>query len=417
MTVRLLGSKGTGVRLWQVGDPSGLPRNGLVGLYDPYRDTYGRNVLPVGAEDFAFGHGWYKGVTYIGSGTAPDVTITSLGNGRYRLTAPADGTATVTMRWLLELKWPVTGSPSVFSIMGKANAGSPKITFYKPGGTAITPLSFPSTEGAMTRNFLSTDGTAGTGFACICAESATAALDVEVAFPQFNLGSTLFPYSAPSGVPSTLQTGTDYSGNGNHLTLGATTNASTDDPAYTGTAWSFDGGDYLKAADSATLDVGQFSVIGVAKIAPSANVSALWDKSLSTGTTVGCGAIFRTSDPYFVLYTYDTSLHRTGGTVANVRDDAWHTIGGTMRSGAQAIYVDGVKVASDTLVYAEDSVQNSYPIVVFAQNSGYGPTPGTFSTGSLAFLAIWNRALASSEYLRAYQNIKGLMAQRGITLP
>ncbi len=30
----------------------GLPRNGLVALYDPYRDTYGRNILPAGSENF-----------------------------------------------------------------------------------------------------------------------------------------------------------------------------------------------------------------------------------------------------------------------------------------------------------------------------------------------------------------------------
>ncbi len=39
MTVTLL--RGPGVRLWEIGDPSGLPINGLLALYDPYMDGYG----------------------------------------------------------------------------------------------------------------------------------------------------------------------------------------------------------------------------------------------------------------------------------------------------------------------------------------------------------------------------------------
>ena len=38
---------------------NGLPRNGLVALYDPWRDTYGRNILPVGSENFVTG--WTAG--------------------------------------------------------------------------------------------------------------------------------------------------------------------------------------------------------------------------------------------------------------------------------------------------------------------------------------------------------------------
>jgi hypothetical protein len=86
--------------------------------------------------------------------------------------------------------------------------------------------------------------------------------------PRQGLVALYDPYRDAYGLDATaraaLQTGVDYSGNGNTLTYGETTNASTDDPSNTGTAWSFDGGDYLMVTSTAKCVItGAFTLTAV----------------------------------------------------------------------------------------------------------------------------------------------------------
>ena len=48
----------------------GLPKNGLIALYDGFRDTYGRNILPVGSENFVTGWNPFQGETITVSNTS-----------------------------------------------------------------------------------------------------------------------------------------------------------------------------------------------------------------------------------------------------------------------------------------------------------------------------------------------------------
>lgn len=219
MTVRLWVGKGPGVRLWQGGDPSVLPRNGLVALYDPYRDTYGKNCLPVGMVDCsAFSK---YGVTV--SGETMLETATTEEHVAARFSSVASPT---TYGWGVEIKpngrtrviMSIGAISDKYAIFDLTGAGSVINTAY--GATAsIQALS----DGYYRCSVSGVPSEANTGLLVGTMPDGATQIDEKifggditkglyVRNPQLNLGSTLFPYATPSGAPDTLQVVRDRSG-------------------------------------------------------------------------------------------------------------------------------------------------------------------------------------------------------------
>ncbi len=234
--------------------------------------------------------------------------------------------------------------------------------------------------------------------------------------PRNGLVALYDPYRDAYGLDATgraaLQTGVDYSGRGNTLTYGATTGASTDDPANTGTAWSLDGGDFLQAAHSATLDLGGLSCAVVFK----RNATGVWETLFSKGN-IGSGAgtalYFRNSSPYLrILFWTGGSTNYTLDHTSEVAKDVYHCVTLSMFTGAQAMYIDGVQVATGTTPWTESAVKNTSVL-----NIGYESSTGGryFFNGFIPSVNIWNRPLSAPEHARIARTLKGMMQQRGLT--
>lgn len=413
MVVRLLPRPQRTTRLWVPGDPSGLPLNGLVGLWDPYRDTYGRNFLPVGSETFTIGSGWFKesgaeSITVEGGYPDPDG-----GNNAYRITVVTNGVTKILIR-LDSIPRPAYVTHS-FGMQIKAVSvpeGNP--LYVTIGGNKIAGGLVTGDWGfRYCQHMYTTDSITYGGVELNAVPPSGQTVVFDAYHPQLNLGSTLFPYSAPAGEPGTLQTSLDYSGNGNHMTLGADTNVSTDDPAYTGTAWQFDGGDYMTAGRPAQLEVAQpWWGFGVYYINQSGVYECLVSKASTSNASGGYGFIVnKTPEDKIRLSIYRSDTTRIETNTASSVSTGWHWISYGWDEASIIIDADlGNTGATEMTTYAPDVTHR----LTFG---AYSFTPLYFFTGSIALAGFYSRFPSLSERTRIALYVKSLMAQRGITLP
>lgn len=228
---------------------NGLPRNGLVALYDPYRDTYGRNILPAGSEDFVTGWTKQGGATITVTPNQPDPDG---GNNAYRICCEGNGTREDCTVYEAQGVSTAPHSTLVFSVWAKTLSGSAIAENTQleakpiPSDWSRISLGFPDT--AWSYSGFATTTVGGT-------------FDILVYQPQINLG-TLYPYALPQGLPQSL---TDYTGHANNAQLGSTAGADTNDPAYSGQGLTFGTDDYGKVTSSAFDDMAQFTCITVCK--------------------------------------------------------------------------------------------------------------------------------------------------------
>lgn len=209
-----------------------LPRRGLVALYDPYCDTYGRNILPVGSEDFVTGWNGYDGSVITITPNQPDPDG---GNNAYRLQSTG---GTNILKYILNpaVVSPTVGATYGFSIWYKNN--SPSTILHFNNVTIFT----SETLSSQTWTKITKKGTATTNAIIqmqLRTTDSAGSLDILVYQPQINLG-TFYPYSPPAGLPQSL---TDYTGRGNNAQLGSTAGADTNDPKFDGVALVGDGVD------------------------------------------------------------------------------------------------------------------------------------------------------------------------------
>ena len=196
---------------------NGLPKNGLVALYDPYRDTYGRNILPVGSDGFVTR--WVS-PNVTANASAPDadgwrtIDFTVPSPNYYRLELPSIQNTIATV-----------GSMEAYIVSGT------KVDIANAGDIAYTLTTTP-TKYAFNTTY--SGGGAYLGFYFNSGNST-----IKARFPQINLGA-LYPYSPPAGLPQSL---TDYTGHANNAQLGSTAGADTNDPKYNGVALVGDGVD------------------------------------------------------------------------------------------------------------------------------------------------------------------------------
>jgi hypothetical protein len=223
--------------------------------------------------------------------------------------------------------------------------------------------------------------------------------------PRQGLVALYDPYCDADGLDATaraaLQTGVDYSGNGNTLTYGANTNASTDDPSNTGTAWSFDGGDYLGLPNIVVTS--DKTVLMVAR-SPS-SLSGVTGTLISSSSN-DCRVMLESSRwKYIVLVGGSSKLAQSQ--VLSVDTD--YAIIGRCKTDVINISVAGTTTPGTISGAPNAPVQLKF----LAQYRSVDPN---FYTGAIYLVAVWNRYLTDSEISRAYRCTKSLMASRGVTL-
>ena len=213
---------------------NGLPRNGLVALYDPWRDTYGRNILPVGSENFVTGWSAYNSsvITVTQNQTVAEWNTTKA--TRVQATA---GAGTDALKYFVNAGFkPVLNTQNRIKVLVK-NIGSDSIRVFSNVGidTAVSVLGGTVKEVVVNSTG---NGTSGLHLQFL-SNIATNGFDILVYQPQINIG-TLYPYSPPAYLPQSL---TDYTGHANNAQLGSAAGADTNDPKFNGVALVGDGVD------------------------------------------------------------------------------------------------------------------------------------------------------------------------------
>lgn len=211
------------------------------------------------------------------------------------------------------------------------------------------------------------------------------------------------------------QTLKDYSGKGNHGTLGADSGASTDDPTWTSQGLSFDGGDYVKGS----TDIIPVTYLVAVKI--TANGSA------ADGLLCYCKETLQ----YYGNFIADTravsmktmlqvgigggDYYRMSANASNIALDQVALFSATINptTGLGDMYKNGTKIAST--VYTTGSWISTGSNGKFSLGAISTGTSG-FLTGSIYYALAYNRALTAFEHKQVYKIIKRELSARGVTL-
>jgi hypothetical protein len=201
------------------------------------------------------------------------------------------------------------------------------------------------------------------------------------------------------------QTVYDWSGNGNHGTLGSTPGVDANDPTWTqglfgsGRALSFDGNDVVTVPRSSTLEPKRLTVSswlrgasspGPYKYVVAKGGQACVAASYGLYTGVGGGLAF---------YVFDgTTFYVSPAAPASVWDNGWHNAAGTFDGAKVRLYVDGRQVGSGTPVPTGTAI--AYPLANGAGGFGNYANPecGLTLTGDIDTVRIWNEALPIDLY-------------------
>ena len=201
------------------------------------------------------------------------------------------------------------------------------------------------------------------------------------------------------------QTVYDWSGNGNHGTLGSTPGVDANDPVWTqgvfgaGRALFFPGNAFVTVPRSTALEPKRLTVStwlrggttpGTFRYVVAKGSSACQAASYGLYTGAGGGLAF---------YIYDgTSFFVSPAAAPGIWDGSWHNAAGTFDGAKVRLYVDGKQVGSGTPVPAGTSI--AYPL------ADGGGAIGDYSArecgltflGDIDTVRIWNSALPVDLY-------------------
>ena len=197
---------------------------------------------------------------------------------------------------------------------------------------------------------------------------------------------------------------TDYSGNGNHGTLGANSGSSTDDPTWTPQGLSFDGGDFVGFAGNLGVSGTQArSVIFVANTTGANRFAAEW---IGNGTN-GRRWTLRDQASGDELRL---EIAGAGHTSALALTNAWRFFACT-QAGANintgVLYLDGSAAAIPTSATIDTTGNFSITTLIGAP----------YGNPVVAYGLVYNRALTPAEVEQNRAALKSILAARSITLP
>jgi hypothetical protein len=211
---------------------------------------------------------------------------------------------------------------------------------------------------------------------------------------------------------------TDYSGNGYHGTLGATSGSSTDDPTWDASGYlSFDGGDYVTLP---TLPAHQgLDIVFYTGSAISAATSAahLWSHS-SDSSQIAFGSVTGALTNEIVSIIQNSPEYTAGPRVAwaHASDTiaaGWHLLQLDFRSGTPTwdIVLDGTNKAN---VVSSVPAQIVSAAGFFARRS---LSASAFFTGRIGYATVYSSARTTAQVAQNRAALKAIMAGRGHALP
>lgn len=228
---------------------------------------------------------------------------------------------------------------------------------------------------------------------------------------QLEVGSTPTDY-----FPTTdKQLLIDYSGNGNHGTLGSTTGVDTNDPAWTNLGLSYGADDYVKFgpirnAAGVTQNLGSMSMAFYVPGAISAASTKTCSYSIGAGKAVYFGAVSGAPANNIVTVQYAAGSYSSWCHATDTIPIGWHTLEVNWNGSSYDIYIDGIPkpvtpAGSPTVLSLTDA------------NCCYDGT--TFGTSGLirAGRRIYPTGLSYSDLMQARRLIASDAAQKGIVLP
>lgn len=202
----------------------------------------------------------------------------------------------------------------------------------------------------------------------------------------------------------------DYSGRGNHAQLGSTSGADTNDPSWSGAGLAFGADDYCNSSitkNTFNWNSGH-TVISVCKN-PSSNgyLKFLW----YVGNHVSLSPNYHSFAIYFK--NADVKYYSYDGTVmdmTSLKTGTYSCYGGIYSPGKMLIWNGTQKVQRKFTVNTNISESANLKLGASQSNSN------CLTDGDFYYFVVYNRALSDAEYLRAYNYLKKLMANRGITI-
>lgn len=201
------------------------------------------------------------------------------------------------------------------------------------------------------------------------------------------------------------QTVYDWSGNGNHGTLGSTPGVDDNDPTWTqgmfgaGRALAFSGDDIVTVPRDASLEPKRLTVSSWVR---SAGSPGAWRYIVAKGSDA-CEAasygLYTGRDGGLAFYVFDGSAyHVSPAAPATVWDGGWHNAAGTFDGSKVRLFVDGRQVGTGTAVPSGTAIE--YPLADGSGGIGGYPQascPLTLS-GDIDTVRIWNQALPIELY-------------------
>jgi hypothetical protein len=209
----------------------------------------------------------------------------------------------------------------------------------------------------------------------------------------------------------------DYSGNGNHGTLGSTRDADTNDPLWTPQGLQFDG-------------VDDYVSLGTRVALPGTSGLTVHAVVCSNQNVMFSGVITQDyiAEPYrtwSVYYNYqentrltisasdaDSQLCRIGVPIAE--EGVYNEVAFTFEGGVKlAAYRKGLEVnsISEGVPLAADN-----PVAQKIMPHFIGKYTYYLFNGVISYIAIYNRALSPEEVQQNYQYLKTILAERGVNL-
>jgi hypothetical protein len=193
----------------------------------------------------------------------------------------------------------------------------------------------------------------------------------------------------------------DWSGNGNHGSLGSTTAADDNDPTWIkgifnlGSALRFDGNDFITIPDSPSLRPERMTVSTWFRGATSPGPLNYLVAKGSDFCEASSFALYTSSNGGLGFYVYD-GTRWVGSPVAepSVWDGRWHHAAGTYDGTTVRLFIDGRQVGTGT----PTDIAVEYDLPIAASTIGaYDGSCDFYLTGDVDGVSVWDRALPIAE--------------------
>lgn len=198
------------------------------------------------------------------------------------------------------------------------------------------------------------------------------------------------------------QTVRDWSGNGNHGTLGSTPAADDNDPTWitgifnVGSALRFDGNDFISIRDSPSLRPERLTVSAWVRTAGAPGPFQYFVVKGADSCEAGSYALYTTRDGLLAFYVYhgDREWVRSPEATSAVWDGRWHHVAGTYDGQTVRLFVDGRQIGTGTATDAPIEYDVESPGMSLGAFQG---SCSLFLTGDVDGVSVWDRALPIAE--------------------